>query len=98
MTASARLTVDTERLTVAGARLADLAHTFSTANTDARDLTSALGHHELASVLGEFAIGWDDVRVGVVKDVGFLGEACGRIGETFAEVDATFAAALRGGA
>lgn len=93
---SARLTVDTERLTAAGARLADLAHTFSTANVTARDLTGALGHHDLVSVVGEFAIGWDDVRVGVVKDIGFLGEACGRIGDTFSEVDAAFAGELRG--
>ncbi|MCC2315312.1 hypothetical protein [Cellulomonas xiejunii] len=93
---SDRLTVDTERLTVAGGRLVDLAHTFSSANVTARDLAGALGHHDLVSVMGEFAIGWDDVRVGMVKDIGFLGEACGRIGDTFTEVDAAFAAQLRG--
>lgn len=93
---SARLTVDTDRLTAAGARLADLAHTFSTANVTARDLSSALGHQEVVQVVGELAIGWDDVRVGMVKDIGFLGEACGRIGDAFAEVDAAFASELRG--
>ena len=92
----ARLTVDTERLTAAGARLADLAATFSTANVTARDLAGALGHLDVVGVVGEFAIGWDDVRVGIVKDIGFLGEACGRIGDTFAEVDAAFASELRG--
>lgn len=93
---SDRLTVDTERLTVAAQRLADLAHTFSTANVTARDLTGALGHHDLVGVVGEFALGWDDVRTGMVKDIGFLGEACGRIGATFEEVDVVFAAELRG--
>lgn len=96
MTSPARLTVDTALLTAAGRRLADIAQTFATANVTARDLTSALGHHELAAVVGEHAIGWDDVRVGVVKDIGFLGEACGRIGDTFTELDAVFAAELRG--
>jgi len=94
--ATARLTVDTERLTAAGNRLADLARTFSTANVGARDLAGALGHHELAGVVGEFAVGWDDVRTGMVKDIGFLGEACGRIGDTFAELDEVFASRLRG--
>ena len=47
----------------------------------------ALGHHELAGVVGELAIGWDDVRTGMVKDAGFLGEACGCIGDTFAALD-----------
>ena len=93
-----RLLVDTELLTAAGARLADLAHVFSTANTTARELADALGDHEVAGAVGGFAIGWDDIRVGVVKDIGFLGEACGRIGETFAGLDAGFGAALRGSA
>ncbi|UZN04778.1 hypothetical protein [Cellulomonas sp. S1-8] len=93
---SARLTVDTDRLTAAGTRLADLAHTFSTANVHARNLAGALVHQDLVNVVGEFALGWDDVRVGVVKDIGFLGEACGRIGDTFADLDAAFAVQLRG--
>ncbi|ADG74319.1 hypothetical protein Cfla_1421 [Cellulomonas flavigena DSM 20109] len=96
MTGPARLTVGTALLTAAGRRLADLAQTFATANVTARELLPALGHQELAGVVGEHAIGWDDVRVGVVKDIGFLGEACGRIGDTFADLDTAFAAELRG--
>jgi len=96
MASSARLTVDTDRLTAAAVRLADLARTFATANVTARDLAGVLGHHELVGVVGEFAIGWDDVRSGMVEDIGFLGEACGRIGDTFTELDGAFASRLRG--
>ncbi len=96
MGTSARLVVDADRLTVLGGRLADLAHTFSTANVTARDLSGVLGHHDLVAAVGEHAIGWDDIRTGVVKDIGFLGEACGRIGETFTELDARLGSQLRG--
>ena len=92
----ADLQVDTATLREAGARLADLAHTFQTANTTARDLRGPIGHHGLANEIGGFAIGWDDIRVGVVKDIGFLGEACERIGSTFEEIDTEFASQLRG--
>lgn len=96
MAAPARLTVDTERLTAAAERLAGLARTFSTANTTARDLHGALGHRDLPAAVGELAIGWDEIRIGMVKDIGFLGEACGRIGDTFTELDEVVATRLRG--
>ncbi|MFS0703632.1 hypothetical protein AB6N23_03845 [Cellulomonas sp. 179-A 9B4 NHS] len=91
-----KLVVDTDLLRAAGARLADLAQTFSAANVTARDLRADVGHDGLADVLGEFAIGWDDVRTSVVADVGALAEACTRVGTTFAELDTAFAAQLRG--
>lgn len=93
---SARLVVDSEGLHTAGARLAELAHVFATANVTARDLGAALGHQHVGDVVAQFAMGWDEVRIGMVKDIGFLGEACGRIGGTFEELDAQFAAQLRG--
>lgn len=93
---SARLVVDSEGLHAAGARLAELAHTFATANVTARDLNAALGHQEVSDVVAQFAMGWDEIRIGVVKDIGFLGEACGRVGDTFEALDTQFAAQLRG--
>ena len=90
------LMVDTEFLEVAGARLAALAQVFDTANVTARDLGAVLGAHDLAQVVAGFAMGWDEIRIGMVKDVRFLGEACGRIGDTFAELDETFGAKLVG--
>lgn len=96
MTTPARLTVDTERPTAAATRLADLARTFQDANVNARDLHGALGHRDPSAAIGEHAIGWDEIRVGMVKDIGFLGEACGRIGERFAELDEVFSRELHG--
>jgi len=90
------LVVDTEFLHQAGVRLAGLAQTFSTANTAARDLAGAIGHGGLAGEVGGFAMGWDEVRIGMVKDIGFLGEACERVGATFEALDTQFAAQLRG--
>lgn len=90
------LDLDTEALRAAGARLGGLADVFSTANVRARELRPAIGHDGLADEVGEFAIGWDDIRVGMVKDIGFLGEACERIGSTFEEIDTVFAQPLRG--
>lgn len=90
------LLVDTTMLGESGARLAGLAQTFQTANVAARDLRGPIGHDGLAGEIGGFAIGWDDIRVGMVKDIGFLGEACERIGATFEELDTEFASHLRG--
>ncbi len=90
------LAVDTALLRRAGGRLADLAQVFGAANVTARELRGAIGHDGLADEIGGFAIGWDDIRVGFVKDIGFLGEACERIGATFEEIDTEFASQLRG--
>lgn len=90
------LDLDTEALRQAGARLGGLADAFSTANVRAREMRALIGHDALADQVGEFAIGWDDIRVGMVKDVGFLGEACERVGVTFEELDTVFAVHLRG--
>ena len=95
MGASGTLLVDTEFLRNAGARLASLAQTFDTANTTARDVELQVGHAELGHEIGEFAVGWDETRAGMVRDVAALGDACQRIGSTFEELDTEFASQLQ---
>ena len=81
------LRVDTSALTAAGTSLDAVADEFATANATARELRCAIGHDGLADQVAGFAMGWDEIRIGMVKDITFLGEACTRIGTTLEALD-----------
>ena len=89
------LVVDTTALTEGGAALADVTHAFHVANVDARGLDAAIGYDGLAGAMAGFAMEWDEIRIGMIKDVTFLREACTRIGTTLEKLDADLAAQLR---
>jgi len=89
------LVVDTAALTEAGASLADVSRAFDSANVDARGLGDAIGHGGLAGAVAGFAMGWDDIRLGMGRDIGFLAEACTKIGATMEKLDAELATQIR---
>jgi len=47
---------------------------------------------EFADQVAGFAMGWDEIRIGMVTDITFLGEACTRIGTTLEALDVELAA------
>lgn len=86
------LRVDTTVVTAAWTSLDAVADEFATANASARGLRCAVGHDGLADQVAGFAMGWDEIRIAMVKDITFLGEACTRIGTTLEELDSELAA------
>ena len=62
---------------------------------EARGLEAAIGYDPLAGAVAGFAMEWDEIRIGMVKDITFLGEACTRIGTTLEQLDTKLAAQIR---
>ena len=89
------LAVDTAALTKGGAALVHVTHAFHVANVDARGRDAAIGYDALAGAVAGFAMEWDEIRIGMIKDITFLGEACTRIGTTLEKLDADLAAKVR---
>ena len=92
----ADLKLNTADLRQAGSDLRLVAQEFTNANANTTALSDALGHEELASRVRGFAYGWDDKREKMVETIASMAEACTGIGEGFEDLDAEFAAALRG--
>lgn len=92
----ANLKLDTAQLRQAGTDLRLVASEFENANARSTTLGDALGSEELASRIRDFAHGWDDKREKMVGAIASLAEACTGIGEGFEDLDAEFAAALKG--
>ena len=89
------LIVDTTALRNAGSALADVAGAFDSANVEARGLGDAIGHDGLAGEVAGFAIGWDDIRLGTIRDIRSLSEACKGIGMTMERLDNELATQVR---
>lgn len=90
------LTLDTNVLRDAGARLRHIATAFDEADPRSGRAAQAAGHEGLSSCLVEFATGWDSKRAGIVEDIARLSDACAAVATTFEEIDASLGSALRG--
>jgi len=90
------LKIDTVALRSAGANLRSVAVEFDGANAKSDTVADAVGHAGLRDAIRDFAHGWDDSRADLVTAIGELADACTGIGEGFEDLDAQFAAALRG--
>lgn len=94
----ADLLLDTVQLRRAGAQLRTVADEFNSAATTAHGLEDAVGHPVLAAAIRGFEGSWDHTRGEMVASIAELADACTGIGDSFAELDSQFAAALRGDA
>ncbi|MBO9554705.1 hypothetical protein [Cellulomonas sp.] len=90
------LKVDTVALRAAGTHLRSVAIEFDGANAKSDAVADAVGHAGLSDAVRGFAHGWDDTRADLVSTIGSLADACTGIGDGFEDLDAQFAAALRG--
>ncbi len=93
---SGNLKLDTTALREAGSSLHAVALEFDRANVRSDAVADAVGHAGLASLVRDFAHGWDDTRADMVEGMAALADACTGIGEGFEDLDSEFAAALRG--
>lgn len=90
------LSVDTAVLIEAGHSLRAVASEFEHADSTSDDAADAVGEHDLADRVREFADNWKIRRGEMLEKIGTLAEQASVTGETFEQLDRDLAAAIRG--
>lgn len=90
------LEIDTVILTDAGHALRIVATEFENANNNSDDAADAVGEHDLADKVRDFAHIWDDKRRKMLGDIAKLAEASSGTGEAFEQLERDFVDVLTG--
>jgi hypothetical protein len=88
--------VEVDAIAQLGSDLKAVAAEFEGANTNSDSIAGAVGHHELAEAVRDFAHGWDDKREKMAKAISALGDAATQVAQTWKDFDQQGADTLNG--
>jgi hypothetical protein len=91
------LVLDTTRLEQLYKDLVLVSSNFASVDFTTRRAAAAVGHHELAERIQDFADGWDNRREEITASLDALWHAVQAVHRTFTEVDAELDKVLTGG-